>query len=340
MVYSILSEARIRHSVAPRQADAVQYQVIWDENGNLKDWTTFVNMDIVGAWGGFLFGTKRTASDSYIGPSNDFTAVDALVNDRIFFRMKYDKHPKSQGDTTFGKIQWTTTSDPIFDDNKSVTFDLIADGRWQFYEINMAEVNSWVGEINRVRFFPCEDGFFNDEFFLGFFEIGTNVFDFSFEEEDAGTPGFAEGAIALNQSIAIEKDVNDKLIVNIDDYGDVQITLTPQTSRPFLIARDISLQLSKVGVGGYIRADAFLTEDSRLRIESGTRASDSSVVIKDGTNSAVRDLGLTDAAGFFIGITGTGTDPDVNYVPLSAYQPTTLEILSLSCTHPKANEPP
>lgn len=329
MVYSILSEARVRHSVAPKQPDDIQYQIVWDENGNLKDWTTFVNMDIVGAWGGFLFGTKRTASGGYVGPSNDFPAVDALANDRIFFRMKYDKHPKSQGDTTFGKIQWTTTSDPLFDEAKSVTFDLISDGRWQFYEINMAEVSSWVGEVNRVRFFPCEDGFFNDEFFLSFFEIGSNVFDFSFEEEDAGTPGFAEGAVTLNQAITIEKDVNDKLIVNIDDYGDVQITLTPQTSQPFLIARDISLQLSKVGIGGYTRAEAFLTEDFRLRIESGTRASDSSVVIKDGTNSAARDLGLTDAVGFFIGVTGTGTDPDANYTPLSAYRPTTLEILSL-----------
>lgn len=329
MVYSILSEARVRHSVAPKQPDTVQYQVVWDTNQDLKDWTTFVNMDIVGAWGGFLYGTKRTSSGGFIGPSSDFPAVDALVNDRIFFRMKYDRHPKSQGPTTFGKIQWTTTSDPLFDDFKSITFDLIADGRWQFYEINMGEADSWVGDVVRVRFFPCEDGWFNDEFFLGFFEIGTNVFDFDFEEDKAGSPGFAEASIPLNQSITIEQGINDKLLVNIDGYGDVQITLSPQTSQPFLIARDVSLQLAKVGVGGYIRSDCFLTDDSRLRIESGTRAADSSVIVKDGSSSAAHTLGFTDLVGFFIGTTGTGSPPDANYEPLSAYRPTTLEIFSL-----------
>jgi uncharacterized protein YkuJ len=329
MVYSILSEARVRHSVAPKQPDVIQYQVVWDTNMDLKDWTTFVNMDIVGAWGGFLFSTKRTQSNSFIGPSNDFPAVDALVNDRIFFRMKYDKHPNSIEPTTWGKITWTTTADPLFDEPKTQTFEVIADGRWHLYEINMGENPNWVGEINRVRFFPCEDGFVNDEFFLGFFEIGTSAFDFSFDAADAGTAGFAEAGSPILGSVLIEKDVNDKLIVDIDGYGDVQITLTPQEVTGFMLARDISLQLGKVAVGGYSRAEAYLTDDQKIRIESGTRASDSSVTVKDGPNSAGRDLGLLDDVGFFIGISGAGTDPAVGYEPLSAYRPTTLEILAM-----------
>lgn len=329
MVYSILTEARIKDSVAPKQPSSRQYQVVWDENRNLKGWTTFVNLDVVGAWNGFLFGTKRTADNGYIGPSSDFPPVDALTNDRIFFRLKYDKHPKNQNPTTFGKIQWTTTADPIFGDNKSITFDVIPDGKWRFYEIDMNQSPSWVGLVNRVRFFPCENGFQNDEFFLSFFEIGSNEFDFSFTEESAGTPGFAKGSKVLNESITIEKDVNDKLLVNIDDYGDVQITLSPQTATPLIIARDISLQLGKIGIGGYVRAEAFLDDDNRLRIESGTKASDSSVTITEGSNPAGFTLGFTNAVGEFIGTTGTGTDPAFNYEPLSAYRPTTLEILSL-----------
>lgn len=329
MVYSILSEARIRHSVAPKQPDVIQYQTVWDTNMDLKDWTTFINMDIVGAWGGFLFGTKRTQSDSFIGPSNDFPAVDALVNDRIFFRMKYDKYPNSNEDTTWGKITWTTTADPLFDESKTQTFEVIADGRWHLYEINVGENPNWVGEINRVRFYPCEDGFTNDEFFLGFFEIGTSAFDFSFDEEDAGSAGFAQGARPITGSTLIEQGVNDKLIVNIDGYGDVQITLTPQEVTGFMLARDISLQLGKVAVGGYTRAEAYVLPDQTLRIESGTRAVDSSVTIKDGPNSAGRDLGLLDDVGFFIGITGAGTDPSATYEPLSAYRPTTLEIMAM-----------
>ena len=189
MVYSILSEARVRHSVALKQPGVIQYQVVWDTNRDLKDWTTFVNMDIIGAWGGFLFGTKRTGPGSYISPSSNFPAVDALVNDRVFFRMKYDKHPNSNEPTTWGKIQWTTTGDPLFDDPKTQTFTPIADGRWHLYEINMGENPNWVGNINRIRFYPCEDGFINDEFFLGFFEIGTSAFEFSFDSDDAGRSG-------------------------------------------------------------------------------------------------------------------------------------------------------
>lgn len=329
MVYSILTEARIRHSVAPKQPGVIQYQVVWDVNQDLKDWTTFVNMDIVGAWGGFLFATKRTGPDSFISPSSNFPAVDALVNDRIFFRLKYDKHPNSNEATTWGKITWTTTGDPLFDEQKTQTFPVTPDGKWHLYEINMGENPNWVGDINRVRFYPCEDGFVNDEFFLGFFEIGTSAFDFSFDEDDAGTAGFAEGGQPVLGSTLIEKDVNDKLIVNIDGYGDVQITLTPQTVTAFLLARDISLQLGKVAIGGYIRSEVFLTEDQRLRIESGTRAVDSSVTIKDGPNSAGRDLGLLENSGSFIGVTGTGSNPSPTYEPLSSYRPTTLEILSM-----------
>ncbi|KKL76816.1 hypothetical protein LCGC14_2041120, partial [marine sediment metagenome] len=330
MVYSILSEARIRHSVAPKQPDVIQYQVVWDINRDLKDWTTFVNMDIIGAWGGFLFGTKRASDNSYIGPSGDFTAVDALVNDRIFFRMKYDQHPNSNEPTTWGKITWTTAGDPLFDEPKTQTFEVIADGRWHLYEINMGENSNWVGEINRVRFYPCEDGFINDEFFLGFFEIGTSAFDFSFDSDVAGAAGFAQAGRSVLGSTVIEKGVNDKLIVNIDNYGDVQITLTPQEVTSFLLARDISLQLGKVAIGGYIRAECFLAEGGQFfRIESGTRATDSSVVIKDGSSSAGRDLGFLDDVGFFIGTKGTGSDPSSTYEPLSAYKPTTLEIMAM-----------
>lgn len=329
MVYSILSEARVRYSSAPTKAESVGYQVVWDENSNLKDWTTFINLDIVGAWGGFLFGTKRSSSGGFIGPANDIPIVDATINNRISFRMKYDKHPKSQGPSTFGKIQWTTVSDPFFDDTKSVTFNLIADGSWQLYEINMSDVNSWIGEVNNIRFFPAEDGFFNDEFFLGFFEIGSNLFDFSFDNPNSGISGFVEGSLILNKALTISKDVNDKLIVNIDDYGDVQITLTSQTAQPFIIARDISLQLSKVGVGGYPRAEAFITEEQKLRIESGTKDIDSSVVIKQGVSSAANLLGFVDNTGFFIGTKDTGTPPSQEFSPLSSYRPTTSEILSL-----------
>lgn len=330
MVYNILTEARLQGSLADEKPAERGYSTFWLENGNLEDWTTFVDLDIVGAWNGFLFGTKSTASGGFIRPTSGFTPIDALVNDRIFFRMKYDKHPKNTAPTSFGKIRWTTVADPLFDDDKSVTFELIADGKWVFYEVNMGDVSTWVGLIDNIQFFPCEDGARNDEFFLNFFEIGTNDFTFSFDNEKAGRAGRATAGLPLVDEVTIEKDVNDKLIVNIDDYGDVRITLTPQTAAPSIIARDISLQLGKIAIGGYLRSQAFIDIDTdKMIIESGIRAGDSSVRVKFGDQSAAPTLGFTTAIGEDLSVTEDGEDPAPDFRPLSSYRPTTLELLSL-----------
>jgi len=331
VAYSILSEARIAGSVS-EQGDSRAYSVFWSENANLQDWTTFIGMDIVGSWNGFLFATQASpnTSTSHIGPTSGFPPVDALNNNTIFFRLKYDKHPKNPNPTNKGKIQWITESDPIFNDDKSIEFDLISDGKWTFYEIDMNLAPQWVGLVTNIRFFPAVNGFRNDEFFLNFFEIGSTDLPFGFENERAGRPGKATGAMGLVGEIAIEKDVNDRLIVNIDGYGDVQVTLTPQIQQPEAIARDLSFQLGKVAIGGYIRAQARIDQDTKqMIIESGTRANDSSVRISDGPNSAAATLGFTDAVGFFIGTVENGADPAFDYNPISAYRPTTLEILSL-----------
>ncbi len=330
MVYSILTEARIKGSVSDLQPVERAYSTFWTENGNLEGWTTIVDLDIVGAWNGFLFGTKREATTGFIGPSDPFVPVDARVNERIFFRLKYDKHPKNTNATNLGKIQFLTVSDPVFNDTKSLQFEVFPDGKWHFYELNMGEVGAWVGSINNIRFFPCINGARNDEFFLNFFEIGSNVFSFSFDNTNAGLPGTATGGKQLVSALQIVKDINDRLVVNLDDYGDVSITLTPQTAPPEIIARDISLQLGKVGIGGYIRAEARIDQESKQMIlESGIRASDSTVRVKTGPQSAGFILGFLDQVGTFIGSTRDGADPIPTFEPLSAYRPTTLEILAL-----------
>lgn len=330
MVYSILTEAKIKGSVADLQPTERAYSTFWLENGNLEGWTTIIDLDIVGVWNSFLFGTKREATTGFIGPTLAFPAVDARVNERIFFRLKYDKHPKNINLTNLGKIQFITVSDPTFNDAKSVQFEVFPDSKWHFYELNMAEISTWVGEITNVRFFPCINGARNDEFFLNFFEIGSNVFDFSFENVNAGLPGTATSGKQLTGGLEIIKDNNDRLVVNIDGYGNVSITLTPQTASPKIIARDISLQLGKVGIGGYIRAEASIDSGSqRMIIESGIKASDSTVRITDSPQSAGFTLGFLDQVGTFIGITQDGTAPSSTFEPLSAYRPTTLEILAL-----------
>ena len=181
MVYSILTEARIKNSVADEQPAERSYSTFWTTNGDLEGWTSIFDLDIVGSWGGFLFGTKRESTTGSIGPTDNFPPVDTRSSERIFFRLKYDKHPKNANPTNIGKIQFVTSSDPIFNDDKSVSFEVFPDGKWHLYEINMGQVSTWVGEINNVRFFPCINGARNDEFFLNFFEIGTNNFTFSFK---------------------------------------------------------------------------------------------------------------------------------------------------------------
>jgi hypothetical protein len=330
MVYSILSEARVRGSLADQQSGNVAYQQVWLNDGDLEGWETYSELDIVGAWGGFVYATKLSSSGGYIGPTDDFLAVDALVNDRITFRMKYDQHPRNRAATNLGKIQWLTQNDAVFDDTKSETFEVISDGRWILYDVNVGANQQWVGDVVNVRIFPCINGWRNDEVFINFFEIGTADFDFSFENEDAGTTGKSTGSEVLSGELTIEQGVNDRLIVNINSYGDVTITLTPQTVLPELIARDISLQLGKIALGGYLRAEAFIDDATGLMvIESGIRKAGSSVEVKFGDNSAAPTLGFTTPGGTSTATQVGGTAPSGSYVPLSAYRPTTLELLSM-----------
>ena len=330
MTYSIASEARIQGSVAELAGSNKPYSVVWSDNRDLKGWTTFINLDVIGAWNGFLFGTKLGPSGGFIGPTDTFLPLDALVNGHIFFRLKYDKHPKNPNPTSFGKIQWTTASDSLFDDTKSINFTLIPDGKWHLYDLDMNQASKWVGLINKVRFYPCEDGYINDEFFLTFFEIGTNDFDFALDNPAAGISGKLMGGEPLPEEITITKDLNDKLLVNIDGYGYVSITLNEQTGTRFTIARDIAIQLGKISIGGYVRAQTALDEETnKLIIESGTRDEFSSVSIRDGENSAAFTLGLTNSVGEFIGTMTPGSPPASGYVPLSDYRPKTIEILSL-----------
>ncbi len=330
MAYSILTEARVQASVADLQPASRSYSVFWSDNFNLQGWESIFDLDIVGAWGGFLFGTKSTAATGSIGPVSDIPPVDALVNDKIFFRMKYDKHPNNSAPTSLGKIQWVTTADPVYDASKSLEYEIFTDGTWHFYEIDMGQAINWVGLINNIRFFPCIDGARNDEFFMSFFEIGTLEFDFSFENEKAGRAGKVFGGNSVAASIAIEQGVNDKLIVNLDGYGDVRITLTSQVAIPAIIARDVSMQLGKVSVGGYPRAQCLFQNDTqRFFIQSGTLATDSSAVVIYGDQSAAPVLGFTDTVGNDISTSVAGVDGDENYVPVSAYRLTTLEIFSL-----------
>jgi len=330
VVYSILSEARVSSSLAERQPADKAYSVIWDTNRDLKGWTAAINMEVVGAWGSFFYATKLTSAGGYIGPATAFTPVDSLEGNRIFFRLKYDKHPKNKNATSFGKIQWTTVADGTFNDTKSTTFSLLADGNWHLYEVNVGQNAQWVGLINNIRFYPCEDGARNDEFFISYFEIGNTNFTFDLSNPKAGTRGYVLGERIPEDQIIIQKDVNDKLLVNIDGYGFVQVVLVPQTGTLQTIMRDLSLQLGKISLGGYLRAEATVDDTTGyVKIQSGTYASDSSVAVLFGTHSCGPTLGLMNLFGTFTGTSVLGTEPDAAYTPLAAYRPTTLEIIAL-----------
>lgn len=105
MTYSISSEALIQGSLSELAGPNRPYSVVWTEDRDLQGWTTFINLDVVGVWNGFLFGTKLSTSGGFIGPTDTFLPLDSLVNGHIFFRLKYDKHPKNPNPTSYGKIQ-------------------------------------------------------------------------------------------------------------------------------------------------------------------------------------------------------------------------------------------
>jgi hypothetical protein len=111
-----------------------------------------------------------------------------------------------------------------------------------------------------------------------------------------GKQGELRGSPVEYSRLSIEKDVNDTMIVNLNNYGDVIIRIPElQNYENKELAREIERQLSSLDIGGYPYCEVdFREDDYTFSIKSGTYGFDSSVIVKKSENSTLSDmLGFT-----------------------------------------------
>jgi hypothetical protein len=108
--------------------------------------------------GGYFINPKQI--DPWI--RNDYVSGDASVYNAIEINMA------SNCPDGNGRIYFTTSNSPGYNDNKMVEFKINNDGNWRTYTIYMASHDLWRGTITGLRIDPAEHGESGREDTVGF----------------------------------------------------------------------------------------------------------------------------------------------------------------------------
>ncbi|MCK5015855.1 MAG: hypothetical protein KAS32_02190, partial [Candidatus Peribacteraceae bacterium] len=323
---NIFVNADIYNSVSCIHDSRLGYQVNWAENNNLNGFDLYSGITSVTTWDGVYFAVSNN-STCYIGPSSTLS-VDGSLYSMVKLSLRLDPGHHVVLPTK-GKIQFQTSSEETWSVDKAVEFDLSVDNAYHEYLIDMSLEKKWSGTVSKIRIYPFIDGTAGIKIHLRYVKIeGRSVFscashlsgavcDQSYRYEHPcpwiGGPGSSVSS-ALEGSIIIQEGVNDKLLINIDGYGEQGVTLRSSVGETAQnIARDIQDKLNLVGVGGYAFARCYI-QDKKLHIDSDWFDASSSVVITEpDESSAGVILGFFDASGNKIASESYGTESASRY---------------------------
>jgi hypothetical protein len=252
-----------------------------------------------------LFGTSCDR-DCYISRSNVFEYVEAesYYYVKIMMKITNNNNDKAVQGLTTGRIQWVTIDNSSWSTDKQIDFDITADDKWRLYLINMGPKQKWQGDINNLRIYPFIDGWLGDEFAIKFIKISSldkwacSNTQCSYYTQythpccGAGKRANCESGITKSEYTTIS-GVSDKLIININNYGNEEFALGNNINvNGIEMARIVGNKLSTVGIGGYAFAEVEYSENDKLKINTGNTGSDSSIKIE--YSSAAEALGFYD----------------------------------------------
>lgn len=333
MPFNILRNADIRNDMSCRHDNNDGWAVVWDEDNDFKQYTAFSEISGRGVWDKRYFFVT-TSGSCYVGPATDQVAFDGSIYNTLKVTFRIEKGNNTSIEPTTGRIQYQTDNDPSYSDDKTVDFSITPDNAYNEYIIDMSQERNWVGEITRIRFYPFIDGaagyiihlksiaaqatsvFTCDTGYLG--TVCNRYSQYVHPCPWVGSGGSSTG-VEISNGIDIVQGVNDKLIVNINGYGNQGITLNPiKGARIKDIARDIEDKISNIGIGGYagVRVDVDL---NKITITADdTREESSTVVIGDTT--LARQLGFYDDEGSSISTDSSGEEAASRYEPAGTKQ--------------------
>lgn len=340
MSYNFFRDARsISNSFLCRYDNTNGYATDFSTNGDVDGWDLYNNIYLYGCWEGMLFGTSYDR-ECYVGRTNPFAYIEAETYYLIRVMMKITSNEDVKPGPTKGKIRWVRYGDVVWNTAKEYEFDIVVDDSWHLYEIDMSPAQWWQGNINNIRVYPFIDGWAGDQFAIKYIQIGSldtwsclntqcaYYANYSHPCPGAGSRGSCRAGESKSRYTTIS-GVNDELIVNINDYGDLRFNLGTNinVSGPDM-ARIINQQLSTFNVGGYAYSTVEYTAiDNKLNILSGTTGDSSSVVVVN--TSAAQELGFYDSLGNDISSNEVGTESSDGFDYASSRLLTALEISRL-----------
>ena len=120
----------------------------WDfeTDGDTEGWLAENQLDGFNALSGAL-SMVSIGDDPYVASSA--VEIPASQYGQISINMKV-----SEGEPTIGQVFFVTDVDGGFDEAKSLVFDVISDGEFHTYELDMSSISGWRGSIQQLRFDP------------------------------------------------------------------------------------------------------------------------------------------------------------------------------------------
>lgn len=234
MKQNALNNATIRNATVCLENENTTHYTVFDIERDLKGWDFLQNVSLYGVSGGFLFCNSSNDKPS-ITRSVPLVSFDSSIFSQIRFRYKYVRN-RNNSIANLGKVQFITTADPTFTDSKSIEFEVIPDGNWHTYTIDMNPVDTWVGLINNIKIFFSTNGGPDDEIFLEFIQIASPDFTICSDLCEAQEESVKYASNYLLTSVnTIPTEFS---LVNTDNQRTISIQQNPTT------ALDASLLLS------------------------------------------------------------------------------------------------
>lgn len=289
---NLLKRSKLRNSRACEGSDNLGHYTNFDRDREDQGWDFAENVSMYGVSNGVYFLSADTESPS-LSRSTTFASVDAALYTEVVLKFKYVTN-RSDSEATVGKVQFTTSSDSTFNDDKSLEFSLVPGGGWNTYYLDFSRVRLWVGSVTNLKIIFTTNGKKDDEIFLSYIKIQRPQFTFC---TDSCYQETSETVLGLNfdsQSLGFPPD--SFAISNSSTTRVASIELDPQNSsnKVMRLARTLS------GTTGPTVSRIFSS-----KILSGFLSMDFSVSSFNGTFKLEKDL-LGGISCFRFGISSAG----------------------------------
>lgn len=118
----------------------------FESDGDTEGWVEWNQLTPLQVSNGYLF-TESTGGDPYM--RSPIFGLDAITFSKIEIRMKVSSGNMAQ-------LFFITATDATYNEPKSLRFEVVGDGQFRSYVLDMSKVRGWNGIIKQIRLDPTE----------------------------------------------------------------------------------------------------------------------------------------------------------------------------------------